>query len=209
MLDGGIGPTLLSLSEVGQRTVVASRGLSHPQLHIPQSTTTTSRCPRASGRMQIGGGACGQSATGSANDAVLGCGQPIAKLPVSGLDIPACWQPVVAGPSGQPHATVEHSYSSKKVSGLSCGPSLVKATWGMATVATGAVARIPACWIRSWSTCQSTAWASIRTLKETYYAKFTFTWCLNINVCQQCVYTTTLQWSKSTYSFFFLIPHKL
>jgi len=30
------------------------------------------------------------------------------------------------------------------------------------------------------------------TLKGTYYAKFTFAWCLDINVCWQCVYTTTL-----------------
>jgi len=27
-------------------------------------------------------------------------------------------------------------------------------------------------------------------LKGTYYGKFTFTWCLNINVCWQCVSKT-------------------
>ncbi len=31
-------------------------------------------------------------------------------------------------------------------------------------------------------------------LKSTYYAKSTFTWCLDINVCWQWVNTTTLQW---------------
>jgi len=30
-------------------------------------------------------------------------------------------------------------------------------------------------------------------LKGTYYAKFTFSWCLNINVCWQCVSKTTLE----------------
>jgi len=30
-------------------------------------------------------------------------------------------------------------------------------------------------------------------LKGTYYGKFTFTWCLDINVCWQCVSKTTLE----------------
>jgi len=30
-------------------------------------------------------------------------------------------------------------------------------------------------------------------LKGTYYGKFTFTWCFNINVCLQCVSKTTLE----------------
>ncbi len=40
-------------------------------------------------------------------------------------------------------------------------------------------------------------------LKGTYYAKSTFTWCLDINVCWQCVNTTTLQWEKSIHSSLF------
>ncbi len=41
-------------------------------------------------------------------------------------------------------------------------------------------------------------------LKGTYYAKSTFTRCLDINVCWQCMNTSTLQWLNPTPHF--LIP---